>query len=173
MELWVWWYSRDRCERPTRRVPLPVGSRLIVGRSPDVDVPVPHVSVSRRHFEVRRDEAGVWVTDLDTLGGTRVNNAQIRGPTLFRPGDLISNSGLEVQVVPGVPVDPAWLRWNDGTVPRLAQAIYEERRFEAMPLLHDALLDAGCDNQDILYHCKEPGPHVRECWVLDILLGKE
>jgi hypothetical protein len=42
-----------------------------------------------------------------------------------------------------------------------------------MPVLHDALLDAGCDNPDILDHCKGPGPHVRGCWVLDLLLGKE
>jgi hypothetical protein len=66
-------------------------------------------------------------------------------------------------------IDPAWLRWNDGTVPRLARSIYEGRRFGDMPIL----LDAGCDDQDILDHCKGPGPHVLGCWVLDLLLGKE
>lgn len=66
-----------------------------------------------------------------------------------------------------------WLQWQDGTVPRLAQGIYEGRRFEDMPVLHDALLDAGCDNPDILDHGKAPGIHVRGCWVLDLLLGKE
>jgi len=39
--------------------------------------------------------------------------------------------------------------------------------------LHDALLDAGCDNEDILAHCRSEGPHVRGCWVVDLLLGKE
>jgi hypothetical protein len=67
----------------------------------------------------------------------------------------------------------AWLRWNDGTVPRLARSIYEGCRFGDLPILHDALLDAGCDNQDILDHCQAPGPHVKGCWVLDLLLGKE
>jgi hypothetical protein len=58
-------------------------------------------------------------------------------------------------------------------VPRIARGIYEGHRFEDLPILHDALLDAGCDNQDVLDHCKDPGPHVRACWVLDLLLGKE
>jgi hypothetical protein len=70
-------------------------------------------------------------------------------------------------------IDPDWLRWNDGTVPRLARSIYDERRFGDLPILHDALLDAGCDDSNILDHCKDPGPHVRGCWVLDLLLAKE
>jgi hypothetical protein len=66
-----------------------------------------------------------------------------------------------------------WLAWNDGTVKRLAQAIYQERSFEQMLILGDALEDAGCDDPDILRHCREPGDHVRGCWVIDLLLGKE
>jgi hypothetical protein len=69
-------------------------------------------------------------------------------------------------------LDPSWLRWNDSTVPKIAHGIYEERAFDRMPILHDALLDAGCDNEDALAHCREPGPHVRGCWVVDLLLGK-
>lgn len=72
-----------------------------------------------------------------------------------------------------VSFDPSWLRWNDGTVPKIAQAIYDDRRFEDMPILADALEDAGCDHEDILRHCREPGQHVRGCWVVDLLLGKE
>jgi hypothetical protein len=70
-------------------------------------------------------------------------------------------------------IDSAWLTWNDGTIPKVAQAIYDERAFERMPILADALEDAGCDNADILNHCRQPGVHVRGCWVLDLLLGKE
>jgi hypothetical protein len=68
--------------------------------------------------------------------------------------------------------DPAWIAWNDGTVPKLAQAIYEERRFQDMPILADALEEAGCTNADILSHCRQPGKHVRGCWVVDSILGK-
>jgi hypothetical protein len=63
--------------------------------------------------------------------------------------------------------------WNDGTVVKIAQAIYDERAFDRMPILADALEDAGCDNADILRHCREPGAHVRGCWVIDLLLGKK
>jgi len=50
--------------------------------------------------------------------------------------------------------------------------IYDERAFHLPPILADALEDAGCDNADILAHCRGPGPHVRGCWVVDLLLGK-
>jgi hypothetical protein len=72
-----------------------------------------------------------------------------------------------------VAVNSTWLAWNDGTVRKIAQAIYEERAFDRMPILADALEDAGCDAADLLRHCREPGEHVRGCWVIDLLLGKE
>lgn len=71
-----------------------------------------------------------------------------------------------------VTTDSAWLAWNQGTVQNIAQAIYDERAFDLMPILADALEEAGCDNDDILAHCRQPGEHVRGCWVLDLLLGK-
>jgi hypothetical protein len=74
---------------------------------------------------------------------------------------------------PGPPVPSDVLRWNDATVRRIAQAIYDERRWGDMPLLGDALLDAGCDNDEVLAHCRIGGEHVRGCWVVDLLLGKE
>jgi hypothetical protein len=72
-----------------------------------------------------------------------------------------------------VAVDPDWLTWNGGTVPKLAQAIYDQRRFQDLPILADALEEAGCTNADILNHCRQPGEHVRGCWVVDLVLGKE
>jgi hypothetical protein len=69
-------------------------------------------------------------------------------------------------------LDPAWLRRNDGTAAKLAQAVYEERRFADLPILADALEEAGCTDAAILAHCREPGDHVRGCWVVDLLLGK-
>jgi hypothetical protein len=66
-------------------------------------------------------------------------------------------------------LDPAW-RTATGTM--LAQAIYDDRAFDRMPILADALEDAGCTNQDILAHCRSSGKHVRGCWVVDLLLDK-
>jgi hypothetical protein len=70
-------------------------------------------------------------------------------------------------------VDPAWLSWNDGTVVKLARGIYEERAFDRMPVLADALEEAGCHEEMILAHCRGPGPHIRGCWVMDRILAKE
>jgi hypothetical protein len=63
--------------------------------------------------------------------------------------------------------------WRTDTVVSLAKQMYESRDFGAMPILADALQDAGCDSADILDHCRGPGPHVRGCWVVDLVLGKE
>ena len=63
--------------------------------------------------------------------------------------------------------------WRTPKVVALAQAIYDARTFDRMPELADALQKAGCDNSEILAHCRGPGPHVRGCWVVDLLLGKE
>jgi hypothetical protein len=69
-------------------------------------------------------------------------------------------------------VDPAWLAWNDETVPRIAQAVYDERALDRLPILADALEDAGCTAADIRDHCRQPGEHARGRWVIDLLLGK-
>ncbi len=68
-----------------------------------------------------------------------------------------------------VAFDPAW---RTSTAVAIAQGVYESRDFGAMPILADALQDAGCDSGDILTHCRGPGPHVRGCWVVDLVLGK-
>jgi hypothetical protein len=71
-----------------------------------------------------------------------------------------------------ISIDPAWLRWNAGTVLAIAQRIYDERCFDVMPLLGDALEEAGCEDFVILHHCRGLGPHVRGCWLLDLILDK-
>ncbi len=68
-----------------------------------------------------------------------------------------------------VALDPAWLT---STAVAIAQGIYDDRAFDRMPILADALQDAGCENADILAHCRGEGPHVRGCWVVDLVLGK-
>jgi hypothetical protein len=79
-----------------------------------------------------------------------------------------------------VALGPAWLRWNNGLVRRLAQAVYDERHLPLgtldltrLAILADALEEAGCTDAAILEHCRSAGDHVRGCWVVDLLLGKE
>lgn len=62
--------------------------------------------------------------------------------------------------------------WFVSTVRDLAAHIYATREFGTMPILADALQDAGCDNDYILNHCRAEKPHARGCWVLDAILGK-
>ena len=69
-----------------------------------------------------------------------------------------------------VAADPLWLT---STVVELARGIYAERAIDRLPILADALQDAGCENVDVLGHCRGPGPHGRGCWVVDLLLGKD
>jgi hypothetical protein len=64
-------------------------------------------------------------------------------------------------------------QWGTDTVVTLAAQMYESRDFGAMPILADALQDAGCDSEEMLNHCRdEKATHVRGCWVVDLVLGK-
>jgi hypothetical protein len=70
-----------------------------------------------------------------------------------------------------VAFDPAW---RTGTAVDLANTMYDARDFAAMPVLADALEEAGCDVPDVLGHCRDPkGAHVRGCWVVDLVLRKK
>jgi hypothetical protein len=79
-----------------------------------------------------------------------------------------------------VSINQSWLDWNDSAVVRLAQAAYDERELSSghldthrLAILADALEEAGCSDAEVLTHLRDPGPHVRGCWVLDLLLGKQ
>ena len=88
--------------------------------------------------------------------------------------DRLSQAGLLCDIFGNpfrlITVERTWLTPN---VVAVAQSIYDERAFERMLNLADALEEAGCTHADILAHCRGPGPHVRGCWVVDLLLGKE
>jgi hypothetical protein len=78
--------------------------------------------------------------------------------------DIFGNPFRPVTILP---------EWRTSTVLTLATGIYDERAFDRMPILADALGDAGCDNEEILQHCRRPGPHTRGCFAVDLILGKE
>lgn len=62
-------------------------------------------------------------------------------------------------------------RWRTADVMGIARRMAEERESQSLPILADALEDAGCPNEAILSHCRGPGPHARRCWMLDLILG--
>jgi hypothetical protein len=110
------------------------------------------------------DTAGCAAVALDNENG-RSLAAQLEEhrvlATLLR--DVIGNPFRPVAF------DPAW---RTGTAVSLARMMYETREFSAMPILADALQDAGCESADVLGHCRGDSPHVRGCWVVDLVLGK-
>ena len=126
------------------------------------------ISVARRvRFDPREDEF---------LRGAKERKEKIERKARC---DLIRDLvGSPFRPSPSLPA--AVLNWNDRTVRRLAQAIYDERQMpegtldtSRLAVLADALLDAGCDNEELLAHLRKPGPHVRGCWAIDLILGRE
>lgn len=111
-----------------------------------------------------------WVRTVGALESTELNTtlfgrtceqaATLHGQ-LFR--DIFGNPFRPIDFSPG---------WRTDTAVTLARAMYDAREFSAMPILADALQDAGCDSEDILNHCRDTNrPHVRGCWVVDLVLG--
>ncbi|MFO0878350.1 MAG: FHA domain-containing protein [Gemmataceae bacterium] len=78
----------------------------------------------------------------------------------------------EVETPSSVWTDPVWLAWNGGFIRLLAKSIYDNRSFSDLPILGDALEEAGCTQSAILKHCRQSGTHYPGCWVIDLLLGK-
>jgi hypothetical protein len=78
--------------------------------------------------------------------------------------DVFGNPFQRVQLSPD---------WLTGAIREIATSIYTDRAFDRLPILADALEEAGCTDAAILEHCRGPGPHERGCWVVDLLLGKE
>jgi hypothetical protein len=92
-------------------------------------------------------------------------------------GDLRNREGLMplLREVVGNPFRPITFEatWRRSTVVALAQAAYDRRDFGSLPVLADALEDAGCDCRELLDHLRAGGLHVRGCWALDLVLGKQ
>lgn len=75
--------------------------------------------------------------------------------------------------MPGRPLpDPEWLSWEGGVVLALARDIASRHEYALMPVLADALSDAGCTSADLLDHLRSPSPHGPKCWAVQLLLGR-
>jgi hypothetical protein len=99
-----------------------------------------------------------------------------KGMTDRQGRELFDVRGILRDIVGPLPfrplsIDRGLTERNEGDVRKLAQAIYDGRDFGCLPILADALEDAGLDNAEVLGHCREPGRHCRGCWVVDLVLG--
>ncbi|WP_029631810.1 hypothetical protein [Zavarzinella formosa] len=114
-----------------------------------------------------RHMIGGWAAGVVAIATNEPGSDAEIGPQVLLLHDIFGN------LFRPPALDPAWLTWDAGTIPAIAQGIYEESAFHRLPILADALEDAGCEDADILAHCRGPGPHVRGCWVVDLMLGKK
>jgi hypothetical protein len=111
-------------------------------------------------------EAGLsmWDAEFESESDRQRTLSQIRKITASLIRDIFGNPFRPVAFVQ---------RWRTADTVGLARGIYEDRAFDRMPLLGDALMDAGCADEQIISHCRSEGPHVRGCWVVDLVLAKE
>src|SRR5262249_38405908 len=113
-------------------------------------------------------------TSREVVGGA-IEAAQDVACALRELPSVSPGSAALVREVFGNPFRPVAFNpaWRTADMTLLAHGIYAEKAFDRMPILADALQDAGCDSGDILDHCRGHGPHVRGCWVVDLVLEKE
>jgi hypothetical protein len=184
-------FARGCCRRIWDCLPDPCNRDLVAavedhpdGHFHDPDLEGAIVASSRREWEFR-DEPAYWVakylgrgfykyTAAGSASAVAVMAMLVPADRDSRDAEAVMQAGLLREIfgpLPfrGVAVGPSLLKWRDGTVPKLAQAIYDERRFGDLPVLADALEESGCDEEQVLTHCWGPGPHAKGCWVLDLL----
>jgi hypothetical protein len=123
--------------------------------------------------------AGIrWACSAAWTASEKAERAAWTAEGIANTNELAANSDLLRCIFsnpfhPQPRLDPSISSWNDGTVSKLAQAIYSDSAFDRLPVLADALEDAGCANESILFHLRHPGPHTRGCWAVDLILGKQ
>jgi hypothetical protein len=120
--------------------------------------------------EMREDNAHV---DALKSAAFAVRANQRQGAEPERIEDTCAQADLLREVF-GNPFRPVTFspEWRTDTALSMARQMYDSGGFSAMPILADALQDSGWHNEDILNHCRQPGTHVRGCWVVDLVLNK-
>jgi hypothetical protein len=112
------------------------------------------------HEDIREEEAG---SEAERYGLRQQGKAEGNRLLARVLRDLFGNPFRPVTFSPS---------WRTSSALALAATMYDSHDFTPMPVLADALEEAGCDDAGILSHCREQGTHVRGCWVVDLILGK-
>jgi pSer/pThr/pTyr-binding forkhead associated (FHA) protein len=160
--------------------PLPLGRPVVIGRNRRAEIVLEVQHVSRLHCEAHWDGCRVRVRDLGSTNGTYLNGGRYRHDLrlngqeggLLRLGDVLHMSDVRLRLTTPSRVEAGWLSWQGGLVEAMARQADESGDFGGLPVLADALEEAGCADADLLAHLRGPGPHVRGCWAVDLLLGK-
>jgi hypothetical protein len=145
------------------------------------DLPAVYDPLAAALICVSRDREDQLATDIDReyRRVTSRPGRRFKGKVTWVPNtEHIPVEGMDtsdlIRELFGNPFRPVTFdsAWRTDTAMSLSRRMYESRDFSAMPILADALQGAGCENEDILDHCRGPGPHVRGCWVVDRVLSK-
>jgi predicted component of type VI protein secretion system len=150
----------------------------VIGRGPVAQIGLDDRSVSRRHCEARWDGCRVWVHDLGSRYGTWLNSdrygTRVNGPegSHLRLGDVLHLGEVRLRLGTPSRVEAAWLARQGGLVEAMARQADQAGDYADLPVLADALEEAGCADADLLGHCRSGGGHLRGCWAVDLLLGK-
>ena len=141
------------------------------------------MAVGRHHVLLTKLDNQVFVQDV-SRGGSRLNDRNVPharvGRSPIKHGDVLKICDFHLMFVDDCHIvgqEPFAPRpfadsWRTEHTVGLAARMQETGDLAALPILADALEEAGCENDDILTHCREPGVHVRGCWVIDLVLGK-
>jgi hypothetical protein len=169
--------------RSLRLACVELASRLVPDPDGEVIKPVAHLGAAVAEGELTLEAA--WEQCWNYPGNWRIANTvlvheqdlakAIRKVFAFFLDDSDGGAFSILRFIVGNPFRPVVFdpRWRTETAVALAAGIYAERAFDRLPILADALEEAGCDRPDVLAHCRGPDPHARGCWVVDGVLGKQ
>jgi hypothetical protein len=155
------------------REALEVSERFAEGQASEAELDAAHRSASAApRLSTPAHRAVVYACQRPAVYDAASSAGEL-SVQLLLARDVFGNPFRRVEIA------PEWLTWNGGTVRTLAQGVYEERSLPEgtldsarLAILADALEEAGCLDPEILSHLRHPGPHVRGCWALDLLLAR-
>lgn len=111
------------------------------------------------------NRAVAWVLGFTRSGKHPITPVELSQQIADRIREIASDPANPIELAPG------WLTWNEGTVVKIAREIHAARDYTLMPILGDALEEAGCQNPTILTHCREHRLQVHGCWLVGAILG--
>jgi hypothetical protein len=167
---WAW--QSHRLEIPEDRARL-LGRAALVGEWAETGAAPPEVADRHLFIGFDPDPKNAFRSTAGAPGGWKNGQPAVeRAVWLLR--EVFGNPFATRRKRKGDPRRGSMFHasWRTATVLTLANQMYASRDFSAMPILADALQDAGCDNDDILSHCRTEKEHVRGCWVVDLVLKK-
>jgi len=141
-------------------------SRWKVRADAEAERPIP-----RSRAAVRASQAMQWIEDSeDGPDGDEEYRIESRSDRDEQAAQCAILHDIFDALWHPVAIEPSWRRWRGGILAQMAQGIHDARRFDELPILADALEEAGCTDHSILQHARRGGPHVLGCWLLDALL---